>query len=64
MESRVTVVEGEESIHGELSSEVVVLSREHLLSHSGSDLGLEVENRSESEISSLSTLFDEVSVHP
>ena len=48
METRVTVVEGKESIHGELGSEVVVLSRKHLLSHSGSDLGLEVEDRSES----------------
>ena len=35
VETRVTVVEGEESIHRELSTEVVVFTREHLFSHSG-----------------------------
>lgn len=56
MEARVTVVEGEEAVHRELGAEVVVLSREHLLAHAGADLGLEVEDRSEAEVSSLSAL--------
>ena len=56
METGVTVVEGEEPVHRELGAEVVVLSRQHLLAHAGSNLGLEVENRPESEISSLSAL--------
>jgi hypothetical protein len=34
VETGVTVVEGEETIHGELSTEVVVFTREHLFSHS------------------------------
>jgi len=56
VETRVTIIEGEESIHGELSTEVVVFSREHLFSHTGRNLCGEVENRSESEITTLSTL--------
>lgn len=57
VESRVTVVEREESIHRELRAEVVVLAREHLLSHTGRDLGLEVENRSETEVTTFAALF-------
>lgn len=56
METRVTVVEREESIHWELSTKVVVLSRQHLLSHTGTDLGLEIEDGAETEISPLTTL--------
>lgn len=56
VETRVTIVEGKESIHGELSTEVVVFAREHLFTHTGRNLGSEVENRSESEITTLSTL--------
>jgi hypothetical protein len=58
VETGVTVVEGEEPVHGELRAEVVVLSRKHLLSHSRSNLGLEVEDRSETEISTLSALHN------
>lgn len=57
VESGVAVVEGKETIHGELGTEVVVLSREHLFSHSRSNLGLEIENRSESEITTFTALF-------
>ena len=56
VEPRMTVIEGEESIDGKLSTEVVVFSREHLFSHSGPDLGLEIEDSTESEISTFSTL--------
>lgn len=56
VESRVAVVECEEAVHGQLRAEVVVLSREHLLAHTGSDLGLEVQDRAETHVSSLSAL--------
>lgn len=57
VESRVAVVEGEEAVHGELGAEVVVLAREHLLSHSRPDLRLEVEDGTKSEISTLTALW-------
>lgn len=56
VETGVTIVEGEESIDRKLCAEVIVLSRQHLLSHTSADLRLEVENRAETKISSFSTL--------
>lgn len=53
---RVAVVESQEAIHRELGAEVVVLAREHLLAHAGADLGLEVEDRAEAEVTALAAL--------
>ena len=50
------VVEGEESVQGQLRSKVVVLARQHLFTHSGTDLGVEVEDRPKSEITTLAAL--------
>lgn len=47
LESRVTIVEREEPVDGELGTEVIVLSTEHLLTHTGTNLGLEIENSTE-----------------
>jgi len=57
VEAWVTIVERQEPIHRQLRAEIVVFPTEHLLSHTGTDLGLEVENRAETEITSLSTLI-------
>jgi hypothetical protein len=56
VETRVTVVEGEEAVHRELGAEVVVLAGEHLLTHTGRDLGREIEDSTETEITTLSAL--------
>lgn len=56
VETGVAVVEGEEAVHGELRAEVVVFAREHLLSHSRSNLGLEVEDGAEAQVATLSAL--------
>jgi hypothetical protein len=56
VETRVTVVEREEPVHRELGAQVVVLAGEHLFAHARADFGLEVENRAESKVTTLSTL--------
>ena len=56
VETGMGVVEGQETIEGELSSEVVVLAREHLFTHTSSDLGGEVENGAETQITTLAAL--------
>lgn len=56
METRVTIVESQESINRQLGTEVVVFSRKHLLSHTGSDFSLEIQDRTKSEISAFTTL--------
>ena len=56
METTVTVVEGEEAVHWELCAEIVVLSGNHLFTHTSTDLGLEVENSTETEITTFTTL--------
>ena len=56
VETGVRVVEGEETIEGQLGSKVVVLSAELLFTHTHSKLGLEVKNGTETEITTLSTL--------
>ena len=56
VETGVTIVERQETVDGELRAEVVVLATEHLLTHTRSELGLEVQNRSETEITTLSAL--------
>lgn len=57
VETRVTIVEREEAVHGELSAEVVVFATKHLLAHACADLGLEIENRAETEVTAFSTLI-------
>ena len=42
LESRMTVVEREEPIDGELGTEVVVLSTEHLFTHTSTNFCLEI----------------------
>ncbi|KAH3665928.1 hypothetical protein OGAPHI_004117 [Ogataea philodendri] len=56
METQVSIVEREESVQWELSTQVVVLSRKHLLSHTSTNLSGEIQNRTKTEISSLTTL--------
>ena len=56
VESRMTVVECKEPIDRQLRSQVVVLSTEHLLSHTSSNLGLEIENGTETQITTFTTL--------
>lgn len=56
VETRVTVVESQEPVERQLGSEVVVFSRQHLFTHTGTDLCLEIENGSETEISTFTTL--------
>jgi hypothetical protein len=56
VETRVTIVEGQESIDGQLGSKVVVFSRQHLFTHTGSDFGLEIQDRTKTEISAFTTL--------
>ena len=50
------VVERQEAIDGQLRAEVVVLATEHLLTHTGADLRLEVQDGTETEITSLAAL--------
>ena len=57
LEPRVGVVEGQETVDGELRAEVIVLSAQHLFAHPGSDLGHEVQDRSETKVSSLAALI-------
>jgi hypothetical protein len=56
VETRVTIVESQESINRQLGTKVVVFSRKHLLSHTGSDFSLEIQDRTKSEISAFTTL--------
>ena len=56
METRVGIVERQESIKRELRAEVVVLARQHLLAHTSADLGGEVQNRAETQITTFATL--------
>ena len=56
VETGVAVVERQEAIDGQLRAEVVVLATEHLLTHTGADLGLEVQDGAKTEVASLSTL--------
>ena len=56
VETRVSVEERQEAIQRKLSAEVVVLAREHLLTHTSSNLGGEVENGTEAQITTLTTL--------
>ncbi len=51
-----TVVEREEAVGRELGTKIVVLSGKHLLTHSVSKLGGEVENGTETQVTSLTTL--------
>lgn len=53
VETGVAVIEGQESIHRQLSTKVVVFTRQHLFSHTGTDLGLEIENCAETQITTL-----------
>jgi hypothetical protein len=53
MEPGMAVVKGEEPIHGELSTEIIIFARKHLLAHACPDLGLEIENCPKSEITPL-----------
>jgi hypothetical protein len=57
METRMTIVESQESINRQLGTKVVVFSRKHLLSHTGSDFSLEIQDRTKSEISAFTTLI-------
>lgn len=52
-----TIVESQESIDWQLRSKVVVFSREHLLTHTGSDFSLEIQDRTKTEISAFTTLI-------
>ena len=56
MESGVAVVEGKEPIDGELSTKVIILPRKHLFTHTSTNLSLEIQNRSETEVTTLSAL--------
>ena len=56
MEPRVTVVERQEAIERELTAEIIVLATEHLLSHTGANLGLEVEDSAKAQITPFPTL--------
>ena len=56
VETRVSIVESQESIDRQLGTEVVVFSRKHLFTHTGSDFGLEIQDRTKTEISAFTTL--------
>lgn len=56
VETRVSIVEGQESIDRQLGTEVVVFSGKHLFTHTGSDFGLEIQDRTKTEISAFTTL--------
>ena len=51
------IIEHQEVIDGQLCTQVVVFTTEHLLSHTPPDLRLEVEDRTETEIMSFATLI-------
>src|SRR3569833_722665 len=46
----------EEPIQRELGDKLIVLPRQHLLAHSGPDLGREVQDRTETQVAALSAL--------
>ncbi len=50
------VVERQESVDGQLRPEIIVLPRQQLLAHSGTDLRLEVQDGAKAQITSLSAL--------
>lgn len=56
VETRVSIVEGQEAVQRKLSAEVVVLTGKHLLTHTSTNLGGEVENRTEAKITTLTAL--------
>jgi hypothetical protein len=56
METRMSVIEGQEPVDGELRSEIIVLATEHLLAHTCSNLRLEVENSTKSKIATFPAL--------
>jgi len=56
VETSVSVVERQEAVQRELSAEVVVFTGQHLLTHTSTNLGGEVENGSETQITTLTTL--------
>ena len=57
VEARMGVVEGQEPIERQLRAQVIILAREHLLAHAGADLGGEVQDRSEAQITTLTALI-------
>ncbi|RUP24345.1 hypothetical protein BC936DRAFT_138933 [Jimgerdemannia flammicorona] len=50
------VVEGQEPVQRKLRSEVVILARQHLLAHTGADLGGEIQNGPEAEVATFAAL--------
>lgn len=52
-----TIIESQEPIHRQLRSQPIILSRKHLLSHTCPNLGLEIENGAETEITSFTALI-------
>ena len=56
LETRVTIIERQESIHRELGAQVVVFSTKELFTHTRPNLGLEVQDGTETEITTLSAL--------
>jgi hypothetical protein len=57
LESRVAIIECQEVINRQLCTQVVVFTTEHLLPHTCPDLHLEVEDHTETEITSFATLI-------
>ncbi|KAH3665466.1 hypothetical protein OGAPHI_003650 [Ogataea philodendri] len=56
VETRMRIVERQESVQRKLRSKIEVLTRKHLLSHSCSNLGCEVQDRTKSKVSTFSAL--------
>ncbi len=55
VETRVAVIERQETVNGDLGAEVVVLATEHLLAHTSSDLSLEVEDGAKAKVATFAT---------
>ncbi|RUS31466.1 hypothetical protein BC938DRAFT_477757 [Jimgerdemannia flammicorona] len=56
VEARMRVVEGQEPVQRKLRSEVIILARQHLLAHTGADLGGEIQNGPETEVATFAAL--------
>ena len=56
VETRVTIVERQETIHGQLRTKVVVFTRQNLLAHTVTQLGNKVENGTKTKVTTLTTL--------
>jgi len=56
MEPRVSIVERQEPIQRQLSTEIIVLARQHLLTHTSTDFGCEVQNGAKTQVTTLTTL--------